>query len=272
MSFAHSAALDFNQSSVDSSFGGLVQRFRRILPPNVALRALNLNDFPIELNYFDSSLPFGLLPPEQPLITNALPKRIREFALGRSCLRQALCDLQYPTTPILTGTMREPLLPQGVSASITHCEAICMAVATQKNTTLQSIGIDCEAYTPLDIALIDYITTPKEQAGYLAAQDNFFETPSTFSKSPTFSKQLWAKLIFSLKESYYKAYFQITGCFLDFLEAEVELDFHQPLAYIRLCNPLKVFDAHPLVGMGCYTITDGYVLSTVTIAHYIQRS
>lgn len=273
MLFARSTFPDFNQSLVDVTFGGLVTRFRDTLPPQVSLRALNINDFPLELDYFDPSLSFSLLPPEQALITNALPKRIREFALGRSCLRQALCDLQYPTTPILTGKMREPLLPIGVSASITHCEAVCAAVAVQQNTTLQSIGIDCESYTPLDSALIHYITTPREQARYLATQEEhtlLFKTlcfeDSLSKQQATFSKELWAKLIFSLKESYYKAYFQITGCFLDFLEAEVELDFHQPLAYIKLCNPSQAINAHKLLGMGCYTITDGYVLSTVTIA------
>ena len=293
MSFVRSTFPDFNQSLIDATFSGLVQRFQCTLPKGATLRALNLNDFPIDLDYFDASAFFGLLPPEQPLIANAVPKRIREFALGRSCLRQALSDLHDPSVlplsegipiisgniPILSGKMREPILPPSVSASITHCETVCMAVAVQKNAMLESIGIDCESYIPLDTALIDYITTEREQVRYLISKENFHLLFNRlFLKNPLFepqsmlSKEYWAKLIFSLKESYYKAYFQITGCFLDFLEVEVELDFHQPLAYIRLCNPSEAPNTHPLLGMGYYTITDGYVLSAVTIAPYTQRS
>ena len=142
----------------------------------------------------------------------AVPKRIREFALGRYCLRRALSDLQISPQAILTGTFREPILPFGITASITHCDTVCAAAALLKSTGINSLGIDCEENTPLDSNLIAHICTEQEIAFYRKHIQPNQQTPDILRQ-----EGLWAKTVFSIKESYYKAYYQITGSFLDFL-------------------------------------------------------
>jgi len=145
-----------------------------------------------------------LFPAEEQLITRAVLKRQQEFTAGRTCLRRALEQLDVPPTPILAGAMRNPILPEGISATITHSGDRCAAAAIAKGE-VTAIGIDIEEHSPLEANVIDMILSPGEVAHVATLEDKSI---------------YWDKLIFSAKEAFYKAYFQIVGEFLDFPELE----------------------------------------------------
>lgn len=148
----------------------------------------------------------GLLAEEAQSIKNACLKRKKEFTAGRNCSREALKHYGYYSFPVLSCPDRMPVFPSGLSGTITHTENYCAASIISKEEII-SIGIDAEVNTPLDIDLRSYILLPDEQLMVL----NF----------PTQSFNNWEKLIFSIKESFYKAYFQIHPKFLDFCEVKV---------------------------------------------------
>jgi 4'-phosphopantetheinyl transferase EntD len=51
----------------------------------------------------------------------SVEKRWREFAAGRSCARKALAASGHAPVAVLQGAGREPVWPQGIVGSITHC-------------------------------------------------------------------------------------------------------------------------------------------------------
>jgi len=148
----------------------------------------------------------GLLPEEETLIEGAVEKRRREFAAGRNCARLALGKLGAPPTAIAIGTHREPLFPEGVSGSITHTGDYCAAAVIWTGVVL-TIGIDAELNRPLDRSVSDLILSPNER-WMVDAHDNGCSFDA---------------LIFSIKESFFKAFFPLCRQYLDFTDAVVAL-------------------------------------------------
>jgi 4'-phosphopantetheinyl transferase EntD len=109
---------------------------------------------------------------------------------------------------LLPGEKRQPLWPSGIVGSITHTPTHC-AVAVARRADVLSVGIDVEGYAPLSTELVPLICS---EAEYRRLRDR-----------PGHSPGIWAKAIFSAKESFYKAYFPETRTLLDFDDVEVEL-------------------------------------------------
>jgi 4'-phosphopantetheinyl transferase EntD len=74
-----------------------------------------------------------LFPEEAMQLDGAVDSRLREFATGRSCARQALAGLGLAPAPILRGAKREPLWPAGIVGSITHCRGYRAAAVAFNN-------------------------------------------------------------------------------------------------------------------------------------------
>ena len=159
---------------------------------------------------------FGDDPDEQPwpgeehLIARAVDGRRREFMTTRRCARVALGRLGVPAGPILTGPNREPLWPGGIVGSLTHCTGYRAAVVA-RDTDLASVGIDAEPHAALPADVLRLVTSAGERdhlAG-LAAAD-----PAVH----------WDRLLFSAKESVYKAWHPLTARWLGFDEAVLTID------------------------------------------------
>lgn len=150
-----------------------------------------------------------LYPEEAALMTRAVAKRRREFAAVRSCARRAMEKLGVPPQPILPGERGAPGWPAGLAGSMTHCDDYC-AAALVRVTDLASVGIDAEVHGPLPEGVLPAVSLPAEaeRLRRLAAQ------------SPDVH---WDRLLFSAKESVYKAWFPLTGRWLDFTEADIEI-------------------------------------------------
>ncbi|MEW2303507.1 4'-phosphopantetheinyl transferase superfamily protein [Streptomyces sp. NPDC006655] len=150
-----------------------------------------------------------LYPEEAALVARAVPKRRREFSAVRACARRAMEKLGVPPQPVLSGARGAPRWPDGLLGSMTHCEGYC-AAALVRATDLVSLGIDAEPHAPLPEGVAEAVLLPaeKQRLDRLAAG-----RPDVH----------WDRLLFSAKESVYKAWFPLTGKWLDFMEADIEL-------------------------------------------------
>ena len=140
-------------------------------------------------------------PEESVFIKGAVEKRVKEFATGRFCARIALSRLGLPPGPIPVGPNREPQWPVGIAGSITHCKNYCSA-AVVRIGGIVSIGIDAEIDEPIPLDVLSLISNPSEIAAIneLSAGTH------------------WDKLLYSVKESVFKALFPLTAQWLDFTD------------------------------------------------------
>jgi 4'-phosphopantetheinyl transferase EntD len=154
-----------------------------------------------------------LFPDEAAAMARAVDKRRREFATGRSLAREALAGLGVAPASIPPGERGAPHWPPGIVGSITHCTGY-RAAAVVRADRVRAIGIDAEPDRPLPDGVLDRVSLPGERAmlydlglGGLAA-----------------AGPRWDLLLFSAKESVYKAWFPLTGRWLGFEDAELTFD------------------------------------------------
>lgn len=148
-----------------------------------------------------------LYPQEAVLVRAAVESRRIEFATGRRCARQALAELGHTPMPIPSGPNREPIWPAGIVGSITHCRGYRAAVVGLASA-IRTVGVDAEKNEPLPPGVIDLVAldTEREQMRELSLHH-----PDV----------CWERLLFSAKESVYKAWFPIAREWLDFQQARV---------------------------------------------------
>lgn len=202
-----------------------------------------------------SDIPFEQpFPGEQDLITTAVERRRREFVTARRCAREALALLGHPPAPIRSGSGREPLWPAGVVGSITHCLGY-RAAAVAHDTDLASIGIDAEPHGPLPDGVLDAVTIPPERVllDRLARAD-----PGTH----------WGRLLFSAKESIYKAWYPLTGRWLGYEDACLSVDAAKQTFTARLLLDGQRRDGGPrLTGLhGRYRVARGLIVTAVSVS------
>ncbi|MFJ8941803.1 4'-phosphopantetheinyl transferase [Streptomyces sp. NPDC102395] len=150
-----------------------------------------------------------LHPEEEVFVARAVLKRRREFALVRTCARRAMEKLGVPAQPVLPGERGAPRWPDGLTGSMTHCEGYG-AAALARTAELASLGIDAEPHEPLPEDVLPAVALPAEteRLRRLAA-----EHPEI----------CWDRMLFSAKESVYKAWFPLTRKWLDFSEADIDV-------------------------------------------------
>jgi 4'-phosphopantetheinyl transferase EntD len=152
----------------------------------------------------------GLFPEEREHIAQSVAKRRIEFAAVRRCARRALQELGYPPVPILPGEQREPQWPEGVVGSMTHCAGYC-AAAVARSGEISALGIDAEVHAPLPEGVLDLISLESERERIAALA---VDVPNAVH---------WDRVLFSAKESVYKAWFPLTRRWLGFEQADIDL-------------------------------------------------
>lgn len=148
-----------------------------------------------------------LYPEESAAIIRAVDQRRREFTAVRGCARDALNLLGVQPLPIVPGPGGAPGWPPGVVGSMTHCIGYRGAVVA-RSADLGAVGIDAEPNEPLPVGVLDMFSVPEERSR-LAKLDGCGVCPDT--------------LLLCAKEAAYKAWFPLTGRFLDFREICVTL-------------------------------------------------
>ena len=193
----------------------------------------------------------GLFPQEEALLAGAAAARRREFATARSCARTALAELGVTPAPVLRGERGEPRWPPGFVGSITHCAGY-RAAAVARAMDVLAIGVDAEPGEPLPDGVLDIISVPgeRERLRRLAAA-----APGT----------CWDRLLFSAKESVYKAWFPLTGRWLGFEDADVNIDPGGTFG-ARLLTATAQAGGFPLTGFaGRWLASGGLIVTAVTV-------
>jgi len=194
----------------------------------------------------------ALWPAERAVLERAVPKRRIEFATVRVCARAALAELGVPAAAILPGPRGAPGWPPGIVGSMTHCAGY-RGAAVARREHAASIGIDAEPHGPLPDGVLDAIARPEEhrQLAELAAGH-----PAVH----------WDRLLFSMKESVYKAWYPLTERWLDFDEASIAMDPGAGTftAALQVAGP--VLDGRELTGFtGRFATSDTLVLTAIAV-------
>jgi 4'-phosphopantetheinyl transferase EntD len=166
---------------------------RALLPPHVALAE---SDAPLDDGTAHAA--------ERDAEAGMAPARRAEFRTGRALARTALTRLGRPAVGIAAGPSREPVWPDGVVGSITHCRGR-YAAAVASTAEVEALGIDAEPDAPLPPEVRAVVASPTELAA-VAAQG------------------LPDRLLFCAKEAVFKAWFPRERSWLDFLDVEVSVE------------------------------------------------
>jgi 4'-phosphopantetheinyl transferase EntD len=189
---------------------------------------------------------------EEDLVANAVEGRRREFATARRCAREALAKLGHESAPILVGPKREPQWPVGVVGSITHTTGF-RAAAVAPRSAFASLGIDTEQNEPLPDGVEELVTVPGEPE-MLAALARVF--PAVH----------WDRLLFSGKESIYKAWYPLTGRWLAFEDARLMIDPAGTFTAELLVDGARRDGERPLRRLrGRFRLARGLVATAVTV-------
>jgi enterobactin synthetase component D / holo-[acyl-carrier protein] synthase len=168
----------------------------------------------------DADLPLA----ERAAIANAVPSRRREFATTRRCARDALAELGFPVDALLRDEHGMPAWPTGVVGALTHCEGYRGAAVAERRRVL-TLGVDAEIDAPLPEGVLEAVATPSEM--------------KRLARLPDWGV-CWPRLLFSAKESLYKAWYPLARRWLDFDDAQMTVDpdggFH---AHVLVNGPLR---------------------------------
>ncbi|MER5625854.1 4'-phosphopantetheinyl transferase superfamily protein [Streptosporangium sp. NPDC002544] len=207
----------------------------KILPPWVA-----------SAESFDDPPGVTLFPEEEAVIARAVDKRRREFTTARHCARQALARIGLPPAPILPGERGAPGWPGGVVGAITHCAGYRAAAVSRDALT---VGIDAEPHEPLPDGVLDAVSLEAERAA-IARLDGGVH---------------WDRLLFSAKESVYKAWFPLARRWLGFEEAHLTFDPSGTFT-ARLLVPGPLVAGRELTGFtGRWLVADGLAVTSIAV-------
>jgi 4'-phosphopantetheinyl transferase EntD len=189
---------------------------------------------------------------EQAVLGRAVAKRRREFTTARDCAHRALTVLGLPPLPIPSGPRGEPRWPMGIVGSITHCHGY-RACAVARASELLALGIDAEPNEPLPAGVLGAIARPEE-------------LPQLCQLAHTTPAVHWDRLLFSAKESVYKAWFPLTRQELGFEDAVLAIDPRAGSFTARLLVPAPpAADVRPRTLSGRWLVRDGLVLTAIAL-------
>ena len=167
--------------------------FENVCPENVSV--FSSGEIPEE---------FELLAAERQATRSFSQKRMLDFKRGRYCARMALAHVGRQHEAISVGASREPVWPDGIIGSISHCDGTS-AAAVCAGDDLLGIGIDMETLQVLEPVVLDQICGP-EEVQWMANH----HTDRQFSS-----------VVFCIKEAIYKSVWPNLRRFVEFREVSV---------------------------------------------------
>lgn len=184
-------------------------------------------------------------------IAKATTKRQAEFLAGRIAAITTLDKMGIDVDDIPIGKDRQPIFPHGVCASITHAgrHVICAASTSPK---IQMLGIDLEKKIAPDTAqsLKGIVFNNFEQ---LLLQDSQMGFENA------------AAILFSAKESFFKAAYPFVKRYFDFQAVElIEIDESVSKLILKLKTAFPELPKNKREFALSYSITEDYVFSKLT--------
>ncbi|MFT5591808.1 MAG: 4'-phosphopantetheinyl transferase EntD [Oceanicoccus sp.] len=216
------------------------------------LQAINQHPY-LKTNSRICLQPYGIQPikPEQWLTQNkqlptdnilqAKPKRQASYYYGRDCAHKALSNLKC-TKKVSMGAFNEPIWPKGFIGSISHTDQLAVAV-TIKDVRIKGVGIDIEnTLSQSNAGLIFNSVLTSEEA-------SVFE--SHFLPSSHLNHTQLLTVIFSVKESFYKAAFTRVKRILEYDAIEIfdvqKTSVHYRIKDKRACEQLNISEQKTFV-------------------------
>ena len=175
--------------------------------------------------YLDSNVKYLLGENLHASLTRAVIKRKSEFVAGRYLAKKALIDLGVNTTQVAIGENRAPVWPNSFIGSISHSQgfAIC---AVANTSDIKRIGLDVENYLEAKVAK-DILPTVLIESEYPWVGTKNNPNPQVFT------------LIFSAKESLFKALYPEVGHYFDFDVAQIKtIDYQTGKFSLQLVQAL----------------------------------
>jgi 4'-phosphopantetheinyl transferase EntD len=207
---------------------------------------------------FGDLVPSAVPPEELAAVRTATAARRREFHTVRTLARRALAGLapeagrRYEAHALLPDARGAPIWPLGVVGSMTHSQNYRAAVVA-RSSTYSAIGLDAEPGRPLPPEVCEIVCRPEERAMIEALS----------RKEPWLP---WSCVVFSAKESVYKAWYPLTGAWLDFEDVSVRIHPGARAFRARLLAPGGE-DGTSTVGEleGRWTVAGDFVLTTAYV-------
>ncbi|AQS36924.1 phosphopantetheinyl transferase component of siderophore synthetase [Shewanella psychrophila] len=189
-----------------------------------------------------------------PSLARAMPKRRCEFLAGRVCAKRVLTKLHINTSEtIKIGAGHQPLWPAGVSGSISHCDGHAVAVVVWQEKNVMGVGIDIENIVSSELAqsIHEQIISETER-GYSRLFTDF---------------QLFLTLIFSAKESIYKAIYPFIHQILDFNSVSlINVDLNRCELFFTYNTYLQSVFGRTEALVVRYQINDGCLLTWCSVS------
>jgi len=161
-----------------------------------------------------------LIHPEEERILPPLAceKKRNEFVLGRAAARYALRELGV-YAPVLRGDHGEPLWPEGILGSITHCWPWAVALVVKSRRQI-AVGIDLENVEQAARVDISRLICTAKELDWVRHSLSFHERIA---------------MVFSAKETVYKGFYPFCRQYIDF--GDVELSWIRERQSFRVSVP-----------------------------------
>ena len=172
-------------------------------------------------------------------------KRLSDFSTGRYCAIKALEQLGIKDAIIPIGEDREPIWPEGIVGSISHCDSLTGAIVAKSSDHI-SLGLDIEEIGRVTPDLWDLVFTENEKNYLFRLSDEDILVQST--------------AIFSIKEAFYKFQHPLTKTFLDFLDVEVVMPgLNQVKVLVETIEPSSIIRRNKVM----YLIENECIISLI---------
>lgn len=190
-----------------------------------------------------------LLNVERPCAEGRGRRRREEFSSGRYCARRAMAARGMPLGAVLIGASRSPVWPAGTCGSLTHSRQLAGAAVSD---SLSGLGLDIEHFGRLSVRAAERILTEPESQALHALAPDFLRL---------------ATIVFSAKESVYKAIYPIAGLYVGYREVQITLSLQESefratyVGHNELNRPLEV-------GVGHWGLIEEAVLTRFEIGEH----
>lgn len=175
---------------------------------------------------YSEELTLTINPGYEQYLHKATVKRKSEFLAGRYCAQESLKRWQVQDEIIGIGEGRHPIWPAGIVGSISHCHAYAVAVTAKVDNVL-AVGLDAE-----DVAKEETINEIMEMV--------VNQNEIVLIKEPS-RRDVVFTVIFSMKESFFKAVYPIVGFYFDFQAISIiDIDWKRGSVLVELNQQLHM--------------------------------
>lgn len=165
---------------------------------------------------------------ERAAVAGERGRRVIELAGGRLAARAAAEALGVPWGPLLSDGERQPVVPAGVTASITHKTDLALALVARADAGL--VGVDLEGDGRARLAIASRVCRPEELAEVNALPE----------------AERWPAVLvrFAVKEATYKAVFPHVRHFFGFQAARVAVPSGEVTLFLPEEDPPVQLETH----------------------------